>query len=498
MELHSSGVRITVWDEVLQSWIPLEEVYLEEAKTYKWRCLLEEPFQFWMLSIPLPMTKVGIGWEGVFETPFQSGNITFKTKRTNAENIIGNHVYTDHRKMTEQQYKLLLDDILQETQICFAQSGLERSVSTSGFKREYSMLQWNYIEMYIFKLRNVFRQIETHPLRYLKKDETLLKRERVKHVTPRTVSWIERFGESFGATPESLPSHIQSSKVEETFDVYENRVILTNLNDLQTILRTFCLINDLEIQIKAKHYLDWISTWKKASFLKGVQPHKGTINISQVFRKHPMYRLWYQWFQSLYQFHHVSFDIQQRLGLKDTFLLYEIWCFTQIIKILREFGVIEDFNGLFTRKDDYYFLSLAENKESMIKLKKGGKLVYQRIIQWNTSPFYSYTHRMIPDISIEIDDYMYVLDPKYRVNSNIPMALGEMHKYRDGILKRLDDSQVVKDIYILTPTEDLSDSEKNFYDAANHERYKMGAYCFSPGNTNVAFRNWIQKMFDLI
>jgi predicted component of viral defense system (DUF524 family) len=492
MELLSSGASITVWDEELQSWIPFEEVYLKEAKSYRWRCLTDEPFQFWMQQIPLPMTKVAKGWEGFFETPFQSGAINFRVN----EETIESHVYTDSRKLTEQQYKLLLDEILQEAKICFAQSGLELSVLSSGFKREYSMLQWNYIESSICKLQKVFRQIEAHPQRFLKKEEIIQKRESVKHITPRTVAWMERFGETFGATPDKLPSHIQSFKVKETFDVYENRVILLNLNDLQHLLSTYCLINDAEIQIKAKRYLNLVTHWKKATFLKDVQLHNGMVQISQVFRKHPFYRLWYQWFQSLFQFNHLSFDVQQKLGLKDTFYLYEMWCFIQIIKVLRELDLIEDYNGLFTRKDEFYFLSLAENKESIVKLKNGGKLVYQRTIQWNTSPFYSYTHRMIPDISIEFHDSMYVLDPKYRVTSSIPIALGEMHKYRDGILHKEDDSRVVKEVYILTPTEDTSNSSKNFYDVENHKRYQMGAFCFSPGTNNLVFREWIKEVFN--
>ncbi|WP_062047372.1 DUF2357 domain-containing protein [Bacillus sp. JCM 19034] len=383
MDLLSSGASITVWDEDLQSWIPLEDVYLEEAKSYRWRCLTDEPFQFQMKQIPLPMTKVAKGWEGFFETPFQSGAITFKANGKTIEN----HVYTDSRKLTEQQFKILLDEIFQEATICFARSGLELSVLSSGYKREYSILQWNYIESSIYQLRNVFRQIEAHPQRFLRKEEIVQKRESVKHITPRTIAWMERFGETFGAAPDKLPSHIQSSKVEETFDVYENRVLLLNLNDLQHLLITYCLIDDAEIQMKAKHYLNWVTQWKKAAFLKDVQLHNGMITISQVFRKHPYYRLWYQWFQSLFQFKHLSFDVQQKLGVKDTFSLYEMWCFIQIIKVLRELDLIEDYSGLFTKKDEFFFLSLTENKESIVKLKDGGKLVYQRIIQWNTSPF---------------------------------------------------------------------------------------------------------------
>jgi predicted component of viral defense system (DUF524 family) len=167
----------------------------------------------------------------------------------------------------------------------------------------------------------------------------------------------------------------------------------------------------------------------------------------------------------------------------------------QIIRTLREIGQLNDTAELFTKKDGYYFLRLAENKESVIKLNNGGKLIYQKIIQFNTNPYYSYTQRMIPDIVIDYQDKLYVLDPKYRIPANLPMALGEMHKYRDGILARDNDMTVVKEVYILTPTECYMTSDKNFYDVGYHERYRMGAYCFSPGDSNELFKEWLEKIF---
>lgn len=491
----NSGVNITVWDDHQKNWVPFSKVYLEEAKIYRWRTRAKTTFQFKMMHHSLPMSKTQEGWEGVFETPFQSGLVSFTISTQEAEDNIENYVYTDHRKLTEQQYKYLLDDLLKEASICFQQSGLETNISANGYTRECSMLQWMYIESSIYNLRNTFQKIDAHPLRILRKEEVLMTRERVKSVTPRSIAWLERYGESFGGTPTKLPSHIQTTKVEETYNVYENRVILLQLIELETLLKTYRLINDDDIQKKATQYLDWISLWKKAEFLQGLSPISGSIKITQVFRKHPAYRLWYQWFLSLYQFKTITFDIEQKLSLKDTYLLYEMWCFMQIIRTLRELGQLYDPAELFTKKDNYYFLRLSENKESVINLKNGGKLIYQKIIQFNTNPYYSYTQRMIPDIVIDYQNQLYVMDPKYRIPANLPMALGEMHKYRDGILGRDDDMKVVKEVYILTPTECFMTSDKDFYDVGFHRRYKMGAFCFSPGESNEMFKDWIERIF---
>ncbi|WP_078544721.1 DUF2357 domain-containing protein [Litchfieldia alkalitelluris] len=492
----NSGVKITVYDDYQKSWVSLNKVYLEEARSYRWRTRSKQAFQFHMQHLSLPMNKTLEGWEGIFETPFQSGIVSFAITSQIGVDYIDNYIYTDHRKLTEQQYTILLDDLLKEASICFQQSGLETNIAANGFTRDLSMLQWMYIESEMYKLRTIFLKIEKHPLRNLRKEELLMKRERVKTVTPRTIAWMERYGETFGATPSKLPSHIQTTKVEETFDVYENRVILLQLNDLEALLKSYRTLHDVDIQRKANQFLDWISLWKKGEFLQKIKPHTGTVKITQVFRKHSVYRLWYQWFQSLYQFKEITFDLQQKLSLKDTYLLYEMWCFMQIIRILREVDLLENTAELFTKKDGFYFLRLAENKESTVKLKNGATLTYQKIIQLNTSPYYSYTQRMIPDIVIDYQDQLYVMDPKYRIPANLPMALGEMHKYRDGILTREDDSRVVKEVYILTPTECDMPSEEDFYDSRFHQRYHMGAYWFSPGEELEMFEEWVRKLFS--
>ncbi|MGD6831013.1 DUF2357 domain-containing protein [Sutcliffiella halmapala] len=496
MEPLNSGANIKVFDQELQTWVFLQDLYLEEAKVYQWKCITDKPIRMLMQKVPLPMTKTSDGWEGTFETPFQSGLVQFVVLVENEEMFIESYVYTDSRKMTEQQYKLILEELLQEAKICFQQSGLQSTVSASGFTRECSMLQWSYIEASVYQLRNIFGKIERQPLRNLQREELLMRRERVKHVNPRSISWVERHGQTYGATPTKLPSHFQTTRVQETYNLYENRVILRNLLDLEKLLKCYSFIQDEEISNKAIKYLNWISVWKKSNFLQNIQVHSSTIKISQVFRKHPTYRLWYQWFQALYQFNDLSFDLGQKLAVKDTYLLYEMWCYLQIIKTFRKQNLLEDASEIFSKRDGFFFLNLAENKESTIHLTNGAKLTYQKIIQINTSPFYSFTQRMIPDIVLEFKGQLFVLDPKYRIASNLPTALGEMHKYRDGILLREDDKPVVREVYILTPNQNEMAKDKDYYSVEFHKRYGMGAFCFNPDNMDSYFEEWVARILS--
>jgi predicted component of viral defense system (DUF524 family) len=139
-----------------------------------------------------------------------------------------------------------------------------------------------------------------------------------------------------------------------------------------------------------------------------------------------------------------------------------MWVFMKLIKILRERNQIEDTAELYCQTTDGLFISLSENKESNVTLKNQGKVTYQKVIQKNSAgEYYSYTQRMIPDITIELQGKLYILDPKYRVDSNIPNALAEMHKYRDGILRKVDDSRAVEEVYIVVPAK--GDTRNDMY-----------------------------------
>lgn len=215
------------------------------------------------------------------------------------------------------------------------------------------------------------------------------------------------------------------------------------------------------------------------SFLQDVGNLSRSVSITQKFRKQPVYRLWYKWFDELYKHAHQGIGFDYPIPLKDTFSLYEMWCFMKLVRILREAGMVDDTRGLFKLKQEGFFLDLAENKESRIPLKNGMSLYFQRNYQYNSSPFHTYTQRMIPDIVLEGESELIVFDPKYRVAGNLGTALGEMHKYRDGILHRESGRRAVKSAFILTPGDG---EERRYFQETFHDAYRMGAIPLAPGN----------------
>ena len=98
---------------------------------------------------------------------------------------------------------------------------------------------------------------------------------------------------------------------------------------------------------------------------------------------------------------------------------------------------------------------------------------------------------MVPDIVIEAGDRLYILDPKYRIASNLGTALGEMHKYRDGILLGRNDNRAVQKVFIITP---VPNDELRYFTADFHERYNMGAIALTPGGDTSSLNDWVDKL----
>ncbi|WP_407872948.1 nuclease domain-containing protein [Paenibacillus sp. P36] len=127
-----------------------------------------------------------------------------------------------------------------------------------------------------------------------------------------------------------------------------------------------------------------------------------------------MYRQCYQWFDLLYKHGNERIGFQYSYPLKETYALYEIWCYMQLVKVFREKGLLKDSTGIFKTNQNGLFLNFLEHNESVVKLTNGMSLYYQRVYQYNSSHFYTFTQQMKPDIVIEAGDRLYILDPKYR------------------------------------------------------------------------------------
>ncbi|UTE78494.1 DUF2357 domain-containing protein [Rossellomorea sp. KS-H15a] len=483
--LNSGDKSLEIWMSS-EGWISFEEAYLTEATEYKLRYEGTE-IELRIQGIPILFHKEGGRFFTTLVTPFQSGSVKVFLNGKEYETFI----YPDSRKLSEQQFDVMIEEILEESNSCFQLSGLEREVSVSGKSRGASWTQWIYIERSMQPLRQIFDRIEKQPFSRLVKLPNVQKRERVQRVAHTTLNWLDKRG--YG---ETIPLNVETTKTFETVDVYENQVLKKQLFDLTTLLRTYMKVERADISKKAETFHSLIRRWINSPFLQEVSMHQGTYSITQKFRKHPIYRQWYKWFEQLYKHDREGIGFDYPVAMKDTFQLYEMWCFMKIVGILRELNLVEETKGLYKTTESGIFIDLAQNKESRIRLRDGKSLYFQRNYRYNSKEFYTYTQRMIPDIVLECEKEIIVFDPKYRVPGNLGTALGEMHKYRDGIVHRETGGRAVREVYILTPTSDDSVEAMRYFQEGYHDRYRMGALQMVPGAGNKEMHQKILSMVN--
>lgn len=471
MELHNSGDSILeLWD-IVQGWVPFLDAYLTEATEYKLR-YKGDLADVMIQDIPLSFYKQENGYYTTFITPFQFGILKITINGQSYET----YIYPDDRKLTEEQFNVMLEEILEEANSCFQLSGLETNVTASGRNRDITWTQWSYIDQSFYQLKQVFSKIEKQPFRRLEKFSMMMKREKVKHSEQVTLRWLDVKGHG-----QDIPSNVENTKTLESVNLYENQVLKQQLQDLYRLLRKYEGVESKAIAGKSAKYRAVVERWLISPFITEITANKGPYTITQKFRKHPVYRIWYQWFDKLYKHNREGIGFDYPISLKDTFQLYEMWCFMRIVKVFRESGLVLTTSSLFQTKKDGIFLELAENKESKIQLIGGLSLFYQRTYQFNTKSFHTYTQRMIPDIVIEGEHGIIIFDPKYRVPDNLGTALGEMHKYRDGIIHRDTGKRAVQEVYILTPTKDEQAEGLRYFKEDFQQKYSMGAIQVAPG-----------------
>lgn len=487
----SSGDNLEFYCPDTRAWTPIEQMRFEEAKTYRWRTACKAPLRFLLNGMPLPMVSTDWGWEGEWMSPFQSGMLVFTIEHVERR-AVETYLYSDKRKLTESDFGQMISDILKEAAACFQYCGAHLKFDNSGFERKVSLAQWDYIDRTFHRLQRSFKEIQAEPIRRLRAKDQWIRRENVKHVTPALLAWSERHSGNGMSQEIPVPELLWSGVREDTFNVYENQVMLRQLHELQNLLREYQTVSMDAIRSKAGQYLDRIQYWLRSSFLRQIQPHVGPVAVSQVFRKHPIYRNWFSWFHQLYQFSDYSIGFKSSIPLKDTYHLYEIWVFMQMVKMLREQDVLDDASDLFSLEQDGLVLNLSEKKESRIKLVGGATFAYQRWFTSATQEFVTYTHGMKPDIVLETEEKLYIFDPKYRLDHNLPMALGEMHKYRDGIVRKLDGRRVVEEVYIVTPAP--GEENAHLFGDEYLQRHKMGAYCLKPGGIGQELENKLAEI----
>ena len=343
--------------------------------------------------------------------------------------------------------------------------------------------------------------------------------ERARRVSRQTISRALRRQNGGAAIPGlgvALPLRIHESVSSPTFDTPENRYFKALVKATYRNIRMLSSIDESGDEdadrYSEKKFFDSIRPTLKgmerkiesvlrSPFLRQVAEVTLARPDSMVFHKHPLYSR----FEKLCRLLNGGLSFAGNIvpiGMKETSLLYEYWCFLKIVGLLRERFDLEEqtvvqVNRLRTT------VALSKGKSSAMRFthKPTGKplyVVYNRL--FNRLP----TIAQKPDNVIQFasDDKLYIFDAKYRIqfDSNYVNLYGgpgpttedvnTMHRYRDAIaiphpMKPTAYKQgVVSGAVVLFPypNETLYRDHK-FYKSIS--QVEIGGLPFLPGSTTL-------------
>jgi predicted component of viral defense system (DUF524 family) len=321
----------------------------------------------------------------------------------------------------------------------------------------FALLQSHFTEF--IKLAN---SIAKNPHSGLEKKAVLVNTERARRVSRQTISRALRRENGGAIIPSlgiALPRRIHESVSSPTFDTPENRYYKALVNTTYRNMRALSKVNasgdEDANRYSERKFFDSIRPSLKsmerqlesvlgAPFLDQVEDAAPTRPQSMVFHKHPLYSRFDKLCRLLNGGLSFAGDIVP-IGMKETSLLYEYWCFLKIVGLLRDrFDLTDQSVVQVNRLRTTVTLSKGRSSAMRFIHKPTGKplfLVYNRL--FNRLP----TIDQKPDNVIQFasETRFYIFDAKYRIQFDksyiaqyggpgpLTEDVNTMHRYRDAI-----------------------------------------------------------------
>lgn len=304
--------------------------------------------------------------------------------------------------------------------------------------------------------------IARNPHSALLKKAVAVNTERARRVSRQTISRALRRENGGAVIPSlgiALPRKIRESVSSPTFDTPENRYYKALIKATYRNIRALSKVNESgdedadryserkffdSIRLMLKTMERQLESVLLSPFLGQVADATLARPESMVFQKHPLYSRFDKLCRLLNGGLSFAGDIVP-IGMKETSLLYEYWCFLKIVGLLRErFDLAEQSVVQVNRLRTTVALSKGKSSAMRFIHKPTGKplyVVYNRL--FNRLP----TIAQKPDNVIQFasGDKFYIFDAKYRIQFDRDYVnqyggpgpttddVNTMHRYRDAI-----------------------------------------------------------------
>ena len=371
-------------------------------------------------------------------------------------------------KDIEEEYRMLSLDYLQRTY-----HGIQE-----GTGKTFDLIWWNIFHSLQEQFIKACHNIIDRPHHRLRSIEDYKRTDQIRHFTPMLEQQIA----------EHRSEETRLYRVEEqqnTYNTPENRFLK---HALGTIQKRYSALADRILKLnnglaetertRISETAQQLTHLTRNPFFRTVGRYEGLRQESLVLQRDVNYSKIYHTFAILQK----SFSLNDglyRMETKDIATLYEIWCFIQVEKVVKELTHADveqdnrqELNGLFT-------YSLGKGEHSKIIFKKDDVTLAELIYNPRHSDkddvkgignLESKTVPQKPDIVLQLtkDDLQqgmkltYLFDAKYRLekdgSNDVPPddAINQMHRYRDAIYfnAKHDNEQLKKEViggYILFP-----------------------------------------------
>ena len=439
----------------------------------------------------------------------RSGPGHYRLETKIGESVTRSDVTIRPSKISEESYEQLIDDLEDRLPASIA-IGLQAGGALGGLNltdRSESTLAEQVVRLrravmgtgQSLGLAAVLPLISESPHSILLSEELWVKRDQARrppaHRFPQAVARIGNLGE------DRLPIQVMDSRVERSFDVYENRLlkffvkrVQSKLNVLLRILRD---TNKTELLNDAADSLERLQIARRiASFLDQVRDVPNVPDsISMVFIKEPRYRTVLDRYIEYKKSFTVTVDEPAlETPLNNLPTLYQSWSTMSVIDTLltvgHELGFRVESEQLYRRDFGDFCIRILPEGRPVVVLRHDGSQTKVALIpepsyaKQGTSRSVSFQQK--PDIAITVErpglpSKIILFDPKYKLdgedipddeetlqgsdtgstNSNTrpkKVDIDKMHAYRDSI-RTVEGERVVAYAGILYPGETLEFSD---------------------------------------
>ena len=410
----------------------------------------------------------------------------------------------------EAEYRMLSLDYLKRTY-----HGIKEEQGES-----YDIIWWNIFGGLQEQFLRTIHNIIDRPHHRLKAIETYKRADQIRRLTPQLEQQLAEH-----RTEEARLYRVEEQ--QNTYNTPENRFLKHALLTVQKRYATLAervLLQDTRMADTHRDRIartrDELNRLSRHPFFRTVGPFDGIKQESLVLQKDVNYSKVFH----IYTILKKSFSLNDglyRMETKDIATLYEIWCFIQVEKVVKELTGAEAEQHSRTEMSGLFTYSLGKGEHSKIIFKKDDVTLAELIYNPRHSDkddvkgigeLESKTVPQKPDIVLQLtkDDLQegmkltYLFDAKYRLEkdgtNDVPPddAINQKHRYRDAIYynSKHQDEKIKKEViggYILFPgqMDELSRFRRSI------DEVNIGAFPMRPGdNQHELLANFIRELLN--